>query len=109
VSSLALTFKAFTSRTVAGSAGLGALALIGCANLETVAPPVSSVSGASTALAEGRRIFLVQCTACHAPEPVAKYNRARWQQIVTEMTNDANLSTHQESALREYLAAVAQP
>jgi hypothetical protein len=85
------------------------LITIGCVSVESIAPPVPTARGDTAMLSEGRRIFLVQCTACHSAEPVSKHSRTRWQEIVSEMTDDANLTTQQERSLRSYLAAVAHP
>lgn len=94
---------------------LGALAslalLAGCANLATVAPPVTlamvAVSGGAgeAALTAGRRIFTVQCTACHSADPVAKYPFSEWRQIVGKMGERSKLSAEEESALLAYLQA----
>lgn len=87
---------------------LAALTIAGCASVESTAPPVPVGSRDATMLAEGRRVFLHQCIACHSAEPVGKYTRTRWMEIVSEMTGDANLTAQQERALRAYLTAVAR-
>lgn len=97
------------------TSGLGALAslalLAGCANLASVAPPVTPTmvgvsGGASEAtLLAGRRIFTVQCTACHSADPVVKYPFAEWRQIVGKMSERSKLSVEEESALLAYLQA----
>lgn len=85
-----------------------ATAFAGCVSVESIAPPVPAGHGNAAMLGEGRRIFLGRCTSCHSAEPVGKYTRVRWQEIVGEMAGDANLSAEQERSLRAYLAAVAR-
>jgi mono/diheme cytochrome c family protein len=80
----------------------------GCVSVESIAPLAPASRGDATTLAEGRRIYLGQCTACHSAEPVSRYSRERWKEIVGEMSSEAKLTTGQESALWAYLAAVAR-
>ena len=97
-------------RSLLRPASLAALlAVAGCVSVDSIAPPVPPSHGDAAVLREGRRVFLVQCTSCHSAEPVAKYSRARWQEIVGEMTDAAKLTAQQERALRAYLAATARP
>jgi mono/diheme cytochrome c family protein len=107
-SSSASTFS--IKRTPAVRAALMAfpLAIAGCVSVDSIAPPVPATRGDAAALTDGRRIFLVQCTACHSAEPVSAYSRTRWQEIVGEMADDAKLTAQQEHALRAYLLAVAE-
>lgn len=91
---------------------LAALALSGCASLETIAPPVTpalvgaSRGAAAGTLEEGRRIFTGACTACHAADPVTKYSASEWRGIVADMSARTKLSSSREAALLAYLTAV---
>ena len=87
-----------------------ALLLAGCASLETVAPPVGTLAarGNNTATLEsGRRIYLENCTGCHAPEAVRKYSAARWPGIIADMGERAHLTAAQHRAVLAYVLAAA--
>lgn len=89
----------------------GSLSLGGCAGLTNVAPPVTPAmiaagGGAAPATLEaGRRVFTMQCTACHRADPVAKYGFDEWRGIVADMKERTKLSDGQEAALLAYLRA----
>jgi mono/diheme cytochrome c family protein len=103
-----------SSPAIAGRSGLrlalllllGALA--GCANVETIAPPVSVLKGNHTSLEAGRRIYLSQCTSCHTAEPVRDYAETRWPGILDEMSPKAKLTPPQERDVRLYVATVSK-
>lgn len=98
-------------RRIQGCFVFAALALSGCASLETIAPPVTpGLVGASRGAAvgtleEGRRIFTGACTACHAADPVKKYSVSEWRGIVADMSARTKLTPARESALLAYLTA----
>ncbi len=85
--------------------------LTGCANLDSVAPPVTMVSmrGKDAAsLESGRRIYLENCTHCHAPEPVRDYSAARWPAIIADMSERSRLSAAQHNDVLAYVLAATQ-
>ena len=87
-----------------------ALLLAGCVSLETVAPPAGTLAarGNNTATLEsGRRIYLENCTGCHAPEAVRKYSAARWPGIIADMGERAHLTAAQHRAVLDYVLAAA--
>lgn len=85
--------------------GLGltlVLAAAGCAsmNLDLVAPPPST---ASPELARGRLIYVTKCAKCHAPEPVKRYSREKWHEIMPEMVEETHLSPADTAAVTAYV------
>ena len=88
-----------------------ALLLAACANLDTAAPPVTMIAsrGKDTAsLESGRRIYLENCTHCHAPEPVRDYSAARWPGIIADMAGRSHLSDAQRLDVLAYVLAASQ-
>ena len=85
---------------------LGAMA--GCANVETLAPPVAMLKGDYNSLEAGRRIYLGQCTTCHVAEPIRDYAPARWPGILDDMVPKTKLAPAQEHDVRAYVAAVCR-
>lgn len=88
---------------------LGACLLGGCANLATLAPPVTPAlavraHGDGAVLASGRDIYLTQCTSCHAPESVAAH-AGKWPGIIREMAPKSRLTPGQEHAVLAYVLA----
>lgn len=86
------------------------LLFTGCANLETVAPPVTMIAarGKDTAsLESGRRIYLENCTHCHAPEAVRDHSAARWPTIIADMGGRSHLSAAQHRDVLAYVLAAA--
>ena len=92
-------------------AAVCALALGGCVQTQTVAPPVTpamigaSHGTAAATLEEGRRIFTGACTSCHSADPVEKHVPEEWRSIVAQMAPRAKLDATRQSALLAYLAA----
>ncbi|MHC5007560.1 MAG: hypothetical protein ACYTGF_09415, partial [Planctomycetota bacterium] len=66
------------------------LAVIGCATIEELAPPVGGLTmregktmGVSADnLERGRAIYITQCARCHSPEPVTRYTEAQWRETL---------------------------
>ena len=88
---------------------LGACLLAGCANLATLAPPVTPAlvarsHGDASMLASGRGIYLTQCTACHAPESVPAH-AGKWPGLIREMAPRSRLTPVQERAVLAYVLA----
>jgi len=88
---------------------LGACLLAGCANLATLAPPVTPALvarsyGDASMLASGRGIYLTQCTACHAPESVPAH-AGKWPGLIREMAPKSRLTAAEERAVLAYVLA----
>ena len=90
------------------------LLIVSCANF---APP-PEVSPALIAnarpdhvdaeqLQNGHRLFVSRCLECHTLPPVTKYSRDEWPYLVSRMSNRANLSASDQSAIIAYLRAAA--
>ena len=82
--------------------------MAGCANVETLAPPVAMLKGDRSSLEAGRNIYLGQCTSCHSAEPIRDYAATRWPRILDEMACKSKLTPSQERDLRAYVAAVCR-
>ena len=87
----------------------GACLVAGCANLATIAPPVTPSLAARTrtdasVLAGGRTIYLTQCTSCHAPESISEH-AGKWPGIIREMAPKSRLTAEQEHAVLAYVLA----
>ena len=91
-------------------ASLVAMSVVaGCVSIEQLAPPVDpSWSGGSAdvaALQRGRYVYLTRCAECHVVEPVAGHSIARWQHILPEMYEEAELSSPQREDVKAYIFA----
>jgi hypothetical protein len=99
-----------------GSLALGFLAAVssGCqSNLKSAPPVTASFIRAGLrehtdgpTLAEGRKVFLSRCIACHALPEIDRYEPARIAKIVGWMSGRAHLSARQKEALTKYLVTV---
>lgn len=88
-----------------------ALVFTGCANLETVAPPVAMIAARGNepaSLESGRRIYLENCTRCHVAEPVRDYSAARWPGLIADMAGRSHLSATQRHDVLAYVLAASQ-
>ena len=93
---------------------LCALVLAGCETSLKSAPPVTEAfiragtreKADGPTLAEGRKIFLNRCIACHALPEVARYDAERLPKIVHWMSGRARLTAEQQDALIKYLVTV---
>ena len=86
-------------------------ALAGCVSLEKAAPPVALLGvtdsrGTSGALERGRLIYITRCAKCHSVEPVTKYSRREWDEILPEMAAKTKLNASDDAAVRSYVLAV---
>ena len=87
-----------------------ALILAGCTSLDTAAPPSSTLvaRGKDAAFLEsGRRVYLEDCTRCHAAEPVRDYAASRWPGIIADMGARSHLSAEQHRAVLAYVLAAS--
>jgi mono/diheme cytochrome c family protein len=97
------------TRTAAAIAAL--LAVISCATIEELAPPVGALAlreGESMGipaenLERGRTIYITQCARCHSPEPVAGFTEARWRETIPRMSHEAMLTQQQTADVRDYV------
>jgi uncharacterized membrane protein len=85
--------------------------MTGCVPLDTAAPRVETLvarkAGARPAqLEQGRTIYITKCAKCHAPEPVHRYSRTRWEGIFKEMIEETKLDSSESAAVRAYVFAV---
>ena len=86
---------------------LAGLALSGC---ETGGAGSAISGGAVTGdgdpvVAEGRRLYLGRCTACHSPERVLDYSPTEWRELMPEMARESKLDAAQERAVMAYVEA----
>ena len=93
---------------------VAALALhAGCMTLEQMAPPVGvelqRVAARHQvdvpALEVGRRVYLSDCARCHSVEPISRYSRSRWREILPRMGKESKLSAEEQAALNAYVMA----
>lgn len=88
-------------------------AIAGCKSLTQLAPPVNPAvvsagekRGASNdTLAEGRRLYVTKCAACHTPEPVDGHTPEQWAGILPRMGKEAKLTPEQLAAVHAYVLA----
>ncbi len=97
------------------------LAIVGCAGISELAPPVGERALREAALLDisagrlerGRAIYITTCTRCHSPEPVAGYSLLQWRQTLPRMSKRSKLTARQTADLRDYvtitLRAMASP
>jgi hypothetical protein len=91
------------------------LFLPGCAFDQFTPPPVSPALIANSrhdhadapTLSHGRTLFVSRCLECHTLPPVTKYSRDEWPYLVSRMSNRANLSASDQSAIIAYLRAAS--
>lgn len=83
----------------------------GCVPLDIAAPRVETLvartAGAGPAQLDlGRTVYITKCAKCHAPEPVLRYSRTHWEEILQEMIDETKLDAAESSAVRAYVFAV---
>ena len=89
------------------------LAVIGCATIEELAPPVGGLTmregktmGVSADnLERGRAIYITQCARCHSPEPVTRYTEAQWRETLPRMSHESMLTDQEAADVRDYVMA----
>lgn len=88
--------------------GALSISLASCqmASLDQIAPLPTSSSNST--LARGRDIYITKCAKCHSPEPVARYSKTRWHEIMPEMVEETNLNAEDAAAVMAYVLAIAQ-
>ena len=91
---------------------VAALALhAGCMTLEQMAPPVGvelqRVAARHQvdvpALELGRRVYLFDCARCHSVEPIGRYSKSRWREILPRMGRESKLDAEEQAALNAYV------
>ena len=106
-------FKRSRSFIPALSAAALLLTVSGCMTIEQIAPPLldtpdtrtlASNAGISLEQASrGRHIYITDCIKCHSPEPVARYTRVEWDEILPRMAEESNLSPEKMSDIAAYI------
>ena len=89
------------------------LTVIGCMTIEQIAPPLldtpntrtlASSAGISLEQAtRGRHIYITDCIKCHSPEPVARYTRVEWDEILPRMAEESNLPPKKTADIAAYI------
>ncbi len=95
---------------------LTALAVVGCAGISSRVPPVDDALVASAAahdidrptLERGRKTYLHECSRCHTPLPVSRYDELGWREILPQMYEKAYLSRKESEDLAAYLLTVSR-
>ncbi len=90
---------------------IATLLIAGCVSLEQAAPPVAMLGlpefGTQLAsLQKGRVIYITRCAKCHSVEPVKKYTRSDWDNILPKMAVKTKLTTADDALVRAYVLAV---
>lgn len=107
MSSVFNSISAFLTHRWGGLAVGAALLGGGCVSVDTIAPPVATLSGGGgDAVVEGRRLYLTTCTKCHSAEPVLDFTAAQWATILPEMAEESHFTSTQTAAVEAYIQAV---
>lgn len=80
-------------------------AVVSCVSTEPGAHTLTDVESGDPQYTLGRRIYRTKCAKCHAPEPVKRYSRAEWNEIMPEMIEETNLNSAEVSAVWTYVLA----
>ena len=59
-------------------------------------------------LDEGRRLYVMSCTGCHALYPTAAFDEQEWQAVMHKMAPRAKLSPKASGLVLSYLRATAK-
>ncbi len=89
---------------------------IGCATIEDLAPPVDATVLQLAAaheidadrLSQGRVLYITACARCHRPEPVVRYTREHWRQILPRMSTRARFGPDEAEAVEAYVQLTLQ-
>jgi len=100
-------------RTRAAAALAALVAVIGCATINELAPPVGeptlregeTIGVPAANLERGRTIYITRCVQCHTPEPVTGYSEAQWRETLPRMSLDALLTPQETADVRDYVMA----
>ncbi len=101
-----------TPRNIRAAGTVAALlAVIGCATIDELAPPVGALAlregetmGVPAAnLERGRTIYITRCARCHSPEPVAAYSEAKWRETLPRMSGQSMLTPQETADVRDYV------
>jgi mono/diheme cytochrome c family protein len=103
-----------THRQIRTTATIGALlAVIGCATMEELAPPVGALTlrqaetmgVTADGLERGRSIYITECARCHSPEPVTRYTETQWRETLPRMSHQTMLTDQETADVRDYVMA----
>jgi mono/diheme cytochrome c family protein len=88
-------------------AGAAALLVSACVSVEQLAPPPAQFHNTNASVAEGRDIYLTNCTKCHGVKPVLGTSLGDWQgDVLPTMCEKAKLAPAQRQAVSAYISAV---
>ncbi len=84
------------------------LVIAACAPLEVAAPPVSKLAlprkTDTSALAQGREIYVTACTRCHGPARIDRGSDEKWAgRILPTMCRWSKLTPEQTTLLSAYV------
>ncbi len=90
--------------------------VVGCATIEDLAPPVDATILQLAAaheinadrLSQGRMLYITACARCHRPEPVVRYTREHWRQILPRMSARARFGPDEAEAVEAYVRLTLQ-
>ena len=83
----------------------------GCMTLEQMAPPVDIGLQRVAArwhvdvptLEVGRQVYLGNCARCHGVEPISRYSKSRWREILPRMGRETKLDAKEQAAVNAYV------
>jgi mono/diheme cytochrome c family protein len=88
-------------------AALGVALFSACVSVEQLAPPPALFKNTNAGVAQGRDIYLTNCTKCHGVKPVLGTSMSEWQgDVLPEMCDKAKLDPAQRQAVLAYISAV---
>ena len=94
--------------------GLLAVAVVGCKTVPSgkAVPTVEALglhnSAGVESLLRGRRIYLTNCTKCHAPEPISRHSLAEWRDLLPDMIELSHLDAQRSADVTRYVICARQ-
>jgi hypothetical protein len=82
-----------------------------CMSLEQIAPPVATLAAPperTSALEQGRLIYLQTCSRCHAAPHILEYTPAEWGTILPDMFDESDLTGPRRRLVTDYVTLVMQ-
>ncbi|MCA9728851.1 MAG: hypothetical protein R3E12_02935 [Candidatus Eisenbacteria bacterium] len=106
------THRPARGRNVLAAVGL-LLASVGCASLESLAPPVDALALGMVpdvdpvVAGQGREVYLSRaCVGCHTPHAVDSLRKRDWRPVLQDMSDRASLNATDRQAVEVYVLAV---